>query len=491
MSANWPSGSSARRPCARCSTRVGAVDAWLVGGTVRDALLAERALDEPDLVVAGDAERAARALAERADAFVFPLSERFGAWRVIARDRTWQSDVTPARGTIEEDLALRDFTINAMAVPVQDPGRLIDPHGGEADLRDRTIRAVGPRSFADDPLRALRMVRFACELEFQVEPGTSALAAAAAPQVDGCRARAVLLRAAAADRRARSAARHRPDGLDRAGATCCSPSSTALKGVEQNPYHHLDVWGHTLEVLERRGGRRPPTRWPCSASPARGSRGSSRGRSATSSRVGRRCGSARCCTMRASPPRGRSRTRDACCSGDTTASAPTSRARSAAGCTPAPRSRDFVGALAQHHLHLGFLVHEQPLSRRHVYRYMRKCEPVEVEVTVLSVADRLATLGPRTREEAVEGHLALARELAREALAWRTGDRPHAPIRGDDLIAELGLEPGPVVGRLLDAIDEAAFAGEVHTRDEALELARREASASRSHRDFRLEKRIS
>ena len=139
---------------------------------------------------------------------------------------------------------------------------------------------------------------------------------------------------------------------------------------------------------------------------------------------------------------------------------------------------EFVAALAQHHLHLGFLVHERPLSRRHVYRYLRRCEPVEVEVTVLSVADRLATLGPRTRDEAVESHVSLARELAREALAWRTGNRPHAPVRGDDLIAELGLEPGPVVGRLLDAIDEAAFADEVRTREEALALARREAKSA-------------
>jgi putative nucleotidyltransferase with HDIG domain len=137
---------------------------------------------------------------------------------------------------------------------------------------------------------------------------------------------------------------------------------------------------------------------------------------------------------------------------------------------------DFTAALAQHHLHLGFLVREQPLSRRHVYRYMRMCEPVEVEVTVLSAADRLATLGPRTREEAVENHLSLARELAAEALAWRTGRRPRSPVRGDDLIAELGLEPGPEVGRLLETIDEATFAGEVQTREDALALARRTAA---------------
>ncbi len=140
---------------------------------MRDALLG-RPIEEADVVVVGDAEPFARAMAEHAGGFVFPLSERFGAWRVIARDRTWQSDITPARGTIEEDLGLRDFTVNAMAVPADEPGRLIDPHGGEADLGARRIRAVGARSFADDPLRVLRMARFAVDLDFEVDPGTTA-----------------------------------------------------------------------------------------------------------------------------------------------------------------------------------------------------------------------------------------------------------------------------------------------------------------------------
>ena len=115
---------------------------------------------------------------------MFPLSERFGAWRVIARDRTWQSDITPARGTIEEDLALRDFTVNAMAVPAARPGRLLDParrRGGPATRAGSA--AVGPRAFADDPLRVLRMARFACDLDFEVDPRTSALAAAESARI--------------------------------------------------------------------------------------------------------------------------------------------------------------------------------------------------------------------------------------------------------------------------------------------------------------------
>jgi putative nucleotidyltransferase with HDIG domain len=138
---------------------------------------------------------------------------------------------------------------------------------------------------------------------------------------------------------------------------------------------------------------------------------------------------------------------------------------------------EYVAALAQHHLRLGFLVHERPLTRRHVYRYMRTCEPVELEVTVLSAADRLATRGERTRSEAVEAHLDIARELAAHALDWRAHP-PVAPLRGDELIEALGIEPGPEVGRLLRVVEEAAFAGEADTRDEALEVARAAASSA-------------
>jgi hypothetical protein len=140
---------------------------------------------------------------------------------------------------------------------------------------------------------------------------------------------------------------------------------------------------------------------------------------------------------------------------------------------------DYVAALAQHHLRLGFLVHDRPLNRRHVYRYMRACEPVELEVTVLSAADRLATRGQRTRTEAVEAHLDVARELAAEALEWREHP-PSPPVRGDELIAALGIEPGPEVGRLLQIVEEAAFAGEARSRDEALDVARKAAAGGAS-----------
>jgi putative nucleotidyltransferase with HDIG domain len=448
--------------------------AWLVGGTVRDVLL-ERRLEDLDVVVVVDPERAARRLAAAVDGHVFPLSERFGAWRVIAQDRSWQADLTPVRGSIEEDLALRDFTINAMAIALPDSPDLLDPHGGEADLSARAIRAVGRHAFSDDPLRTLRLARFACELGFEPERGTRELAAAEALRITEVapeRCFHELRRLVVSDDPRR--------GIDLMDATGLVgpllPELEGLKGVEQNRYHHLDVWGHTLEVLERLVEvERDPE-------PTFGALGEAiaaelarpladdltRGQAL---RLGALLHDAGKPATRAVTDEGR-----VLFWGHDGVGAEMARAF-ARRMHASVALAEYLAALAQHHLRLGFLVHERALSPRHVYRYLRACEPVEVEVTVLSVADRLATMGPRTKRRAVESHVALARDLAAQALEWRAAPGAPAPVRGDDLIADLGIEQGPEVGRLLELIEEAVFVGEVRSREDALALARREAGS--------------
>jgi hypothetical protein len=130
----------------------------------------------------------------------------------------------------------------------------------------------------------------------------------------------------------------------------------------------------------------------------------------------------------------------------------------------------FVGALARHHLRLGFLVHEAPLDRRAIYRYLHATAPVQVDVIALSVADRLATLGTGS-EKAITRHLELARRLLGEALAW-LADPPRPPLRGDELARALGIGPGPEIGRILGQLQEDSFAGEVETTEQAVERAR-------------------
>ena len=146
-------------------------EAWVVGGAVRDELLGRELIDLD--IATPEPERAARAYAKRSGGAPFPLSERHGAWRVaLENERT--VDFTPLPGSIEDDLATRDFTINAIARPLAG-GEPVDPFGGQADLEHRRLRAVGDTVFSDDPLRLLRAVRLEDELDLRLDEETERL----------------------------------------------------------------------------------------------------------------------------------------------------------------------------------------------------------------------------------------------------------------------------------------------------------------------------
>ena len=131
-----------------------------------------------------------------------------------------------------------------------------------------------------------------------------------------------------------------------------------------------------------------------------------------------------------------------------------------------------LAAVTRHHLILGFLVHERPLDRRAVYRYLTRTSPVEVEVTLLSCADRLATRG-RNAERAIDAHLELARELMPAALEWRRARPAAAPAPRRRAGARGGHRARPRAGPRPGELREAAYAGEIEDRDDAVELARR------------------
>jgi tRNA nucleotidyltransferase/poly(A) polymerase len=444
--------------------------AWLVGGAVRDRLL-ERPTADLDLVVGADAGGAARTLARAVRGPAFELSDEFGAWRVLAADRSWQADLSPLRGgSLEADLALRDFTVNAIAEPLAGGDR-IDPHDGQRDLAAGRLRAVGPNAFADDPLRALRLVRLAAELGLQPEPATIALAreqAARAASVAQERVFAELKRILAADELLRSLER-----MDEIGLTAAIlPELHALHGIEQNRYHHADVHDHTIEVLEQTialqadpgavlgeqhaGALRALLAEPLADGIDRGLAlrlGALLHDAAKPATLGHRDDGSP--TFIGHDRAGAQLARDVL-----------TRLRAS------EKLKAHVAALVRHHLRLGFLVHDLPLPRRALYGYLSSCQPVEVDVTLLSVADRLATRG-RKAGEAIARHVELAREVLPEALAWRAQGRREALVRGDRLAAELQIADGAQIGRLLTAIDEARFAGEVSTREEALAFAAR------------------
>jgi putative nucleotidyltransferase with HDIG domain len=446
--------------------------AWLVGGAVRDRMLG-RSLTDLDLVVDGDPEQAARAIARAAGrAACFALSEDFGAWRVVARDRAWQADVERLRGgSLRVDLGLRDFTVNAIAEPIEG-GAQIDPLGGLEDLTARRLRMAGPSAFADDPLRVLRLVRMAVELELEPEPQTSRAARAHVSELRGVSGERVFieLRRILASPRARRGI----ELMSELGATAVVLGELeALRGVDQSRFHHLDVYGHTLEVLDRTielqedpGGilgeehaaevtallaepladeltRGEALRWGALLHDA-----------------------AKPLTREVRPEDGRVTFVGHDRRGAEQARGVLERLRAS------ERLRAHVAALVRNHLRLGFLVHEpQPLSRRAVFSYLRACSPVEVDVTLLSVADRLATRGDGA-QKAIDAHLRVAGPLLGDALRWRAEGPPLPLWRGDELARELDIEVGPRVGELLEQLAEAQYAGELATREQALAYAR-------------------
>ncbi len=441
---------------------------WLVGGAVRDRLLGRETLDY-DLAIEGDAQPLARALGRAADGHAFLLSEEFGAWRVKGRSEPWQVDITPLAGdSIEQDLRRRDLTINAIATRLEAGAELLDPCGGAVDIEAGRLRAVGERSFSDDPLRVLRLARFAAELGFAADSRTEALAAASASQLPAVAGERVFQ-----ELRALVCARHVLAGLElasRIGAgAAVLPELEALRGVGQSDYHHLDVYDHTLatlgEVIALEAA--PGTVFEADAAQLRAildeplANELTRGQAL---RFGALLHDIAKPLVRAVGEQGRVTFHDHDRIGAQMCATILQRLRAS------DRLIEHVAALTRHHLRLGFLVHEQPLARRSVYRYMSTCSPVEVDVSVLSVADRLATLG-RNSERAVAAHLALARELMPDAITFRARP-PRPPLRGDQLARALGIEPGPLLGQLLAELTEASFAGELQTSEQAVEHAR-------------------
>src|SRR6476659_1627461 len=411
-------------------------DAWIAGGAVRDAALG-REVTDLDLAVIDDPAQVARTIADLGDGHAFELSAEFATWRAVARDHSWQVDATSLRGeTIEADLAARDFTLGAVALPLAG-GEPVDPFDGIGDLERRLLRVVSEESFRADPLRLLRAARLAADLGLEVDPDTAALA----------RSQASL-------------------AAEPAGERQLAELRRLLGGPDpQRGLALLDELGLTAVVLpdlERFAGERADDARALLAEPLADemSRGTALRFGALLHDIGK-------------PATRGERDGYVTFIGHDSVGAEIigricRRLRASAKLT------QHLQALTRHHLRLGFLVHEAPLPPRRVHEYLRATEPVAADVTLLTVADRLSARGsgPLATEEAIEAHLALARQMLAAALDWRRDGPPSLLLRGDELAAELGIEEGPELGELLAELEAAQYAGEVTTRGEAVELAR-------------------
>lgn len=481
-------GSIVEQVCAFLRER--SVEAYLVGGGVRDWLLG-RSSHDMDFAVAGDAVELARQLADRMGGAFVLLDEERGTGRVVIRGEDGQRlFIDFARlqgGDIITDLSKRDFTVNAIAIDITDAefiSRVIDPYDGRRDLQLGLVRAVSETAFLDDPLRTLRAVRLAAEMEASIEQGTQELLRRTVPLITNVSAERV--RDEVAKILALSGAAENLRYLDELGLLMAViPELETLKGVEQSEPHYLDVFEHSLEMV----------RWLEEVVEAL------EGKQATDSALS-------LIYVLLSPfSRRLSAHLSQPISGDRSRltvlklvallhdlGKPATKSVDDEGIIHfyghGQEGAEVVGAILRrlrfggnevalaktivaNHMRPPLLAEQEVVTRRAVYRFFRDTGDAGVDTLLLCLADHLATWGPnlrmarwRRRVEFVASMLADYYERHQKVIS------PPKLISGHDLMDEFGLEEGPRIGELLEVVREAQAEGEVRTREEALALAK-------------------
>lgn len=431
---------------------------------MRDLLLGETPRDLDWLVA--DPEAAAHQVASAVGGSAFALDVERGHWRVVegkATARPGRSfDFAPLRAlhaaapapdgvepadaqtALDADLWARDLTINAMAA--RPDGAVIDPTGGSADLRAARVRMTSEASMAADAVRPLRAVRFAATLGFRMEPRTVAtVRQLASRQAEDHRdlpawerVRDELSAIMASPRAAAAFARLHDVGL----LAVYLPELARCSGVEQGGLHHLDVLAHSLEALHQLvhgfPDADPTLRWATLLHDV--------GKPSSAVHV-----QARRWTFHGHDAAGRELTLTAL-----------RRLR-----FPSETAERAASLVRYHMLPL-------PRDERGARRFVHRRRELLPDLLKLMIADREAARGPLANEA--------ARRAYREALGQVIAILDEAPaaaplLSGKDVMALLGLEPGPRVGEAVRLVAEAAAVGDVRSREDAEALLRRYAAA--------------
>ncbi|MCY4652850.1 MAG: HD domain-containing protein [Dehalococcoidia bacterium] len=459
------------------------VTSYLVGGSVRDAILGKTTRDV-DIVVSGSANEVVEALAESLNGHIIRLPLEFDAARVIVKsgDHIVTLDLLSLKkGGIDPDLRRRDFTMNAIATPLESTvdgsWKLIDPLGGKLDIASRTVRAASDSVFSDDPVRMLRAVRLAAETGFAIEPRTESLIRRDAPRLTGSsaeRIREVLLRTLAARGAANWIRLMDSLGL----LSTLIPELDRARNVEQPREHYYDVFGHLVAALDYADQivsnryeydfvrEMMPTFDRMEAYFGQdASDGHTRGTFLKLTALLHDIAKPQTKTIE---PSGRVRFFGHSEKGEELAEDILTRLR------VGRRGVSMVRSMVRHHLRPRQMGNKGELpTNRAIHRYYRDLGDVALDTLYLNMADFLAARGPlitsaeMCNQVRVINHILTVGPQNQTVVASRKG-----LLTGHDIMKELQIESGPLVGRLLKSIAEAEARDRIKTREEALKLAR-------------------
>ncbi|MGE5279362.1 MAG: HD domain-containing protein [Deltaproteobacteria bacterium] len=458
------------------AARRAATPIYLVGGFWRDAILGRsKGTWDLDFCLPGGALAFGQRVARSLRAPFVVLDKDRGCGRLVCRrPRDGEAatfDFIDFRGKdLSQDLKRRDFTINtlAWALPLG-RHRIVDPLGAMRDLQRKVIRVAGRRAFDEDPLRILRAYSLSALLGFRIEAPTRVL----------MRKKKGLLRRTAGERLrdelfkilgTREAARFLKV-MDADGVLAeVIPQVRLMHHVKQGGYHHLDVWGHSLEtvrkledVLEKMCSLHPDLpaylEEPLAAD-------RKRYQLMKLAALLHDIGKPEAFEVKAGKTmfHGHERIGRVICKDVTRR------------LKLATREREALDTLIFWHLRPGYLADNKVLTPRAVYRYLRDTGTEAVSVLLLAVADQRATRGPLASAANRRRHEKVAFDLTRRYFDKRK-EKPFVRlINGHDLIKRLRLTPGPSFSGILASVEEAQVEGRVRTKAQALAWAKKAAA---------------
>ena len=445
---------------------------YLVGGAVRDAVLG-RVSHDLDFVVPEQGVHIAFRLGDHLRMPAYPLDKERDVGRVRWTEKDLFLDIAAFRGdSLEADLRDRDFTINAMAIPAlaQTTAEIIDPTGGLADLESHTIAVTHPDAITKDPVRALRAIRMGIRYSSQLTAETKTAVRATLPalhQTSEERLRDELLNLLC------DVPEQALQQLDQLGGLgVLLPQIEALKPIEQSPPHHEAVWAHTLSVLRWLGVVLKERVYSDDHRYAEKLR-VHLARSVTGFMTGKdllRLGALY-------HDVGKAQTKSV---GDD------SRIHfyehdQVGGKITETRLTEFhfsretithVSDMVRGHMRPLLLAQEPEVSIKAQHRFFRQYGTVGIDICLLSLADHLATYNGVGSNQSWEKLTAVVNGLLHHYYQHEEQSVQQPPlINGRDVMTAFQWTGGPAVGNTLRAVREAQIAGEVTTKEEALQYA--------------------
>lgn len=460
---------------------------YLVGGYIRDLFIKGKpgAL-EMDFAVDGSVLEFAKKVATQLDGTFIPLDVERNIARVTSKGE-FELDFNEIRGkTIEADLRQRDFTINAMACDIANIEKnediknfFLDPCFGQNDIQNKVIRATNSNSFLDDPLRILRAFAFGAAFGFEIEPDTFNLIKTAIPKLKGVAGERIRDEFSKIFETSNSIKYIRKmDELKILDEII--PEIKLMRGAEQGPYHHLDIWEHSMESLSQFEGflnevpkdahnlvaylSEPITDvrkviWIVKLGALLHDIGKPQAKEITEA--------------------GKIRFHGHEAKGLELIEPIAERLRLSA------KERILLEDIVLHHLRPAHLVSShltsaQDISRRAIFRLLRDMKDSAPGVFLVTIADKRATRGILVKKDESDLIEILCSQLIEEYFTMKKVKmKPKRLLTGDDIIESLQIPPGKIIGAILKEIEESQAEGSIKTKEEALKLAKKIYEESR------------